>query len=900
MARFDGIPVDSPVKSKPRFSGELVEPAGSTAALASTGQRSQVAPDGWRYGPSRDLAYGARSVLQGAGGLLGAVGGDAFNNYVANPVARAVGMQEARSYREEASALADRLGLPKAQTAGDRVLGDVGEALTGTGLTLGIGGGINALANLGRRAAAPVTNQLASFLSSQPTLQAVSAATGSGASSVAREAGASQGNQLLAGLAGGLAPGAGSGLASLATAGRVSAAGTVPTLAAGATRRAVRGNNPGAMQAAIDDFAAAGVTPSVGQASGSRTAKAMETYLGNSPGGAGRLAALAEQQANAARGATDRLSNSLANGGADLTPTQVGSNVQQGIYGPGGYYERTKSVSDRLYDEVGRQIAPAARFEVSKTKEALKRVNGSIEGAPNVGRYFQNAKLQGIESALVKDTDGIQGALSRPGVAAQADELRANLTEQAAIRKAEIAQGTNQQRQDMVSEIGRRRQELQADAQRLRERITDAVEGRRAELYRQADELELQLRAEQQAAVAENRRRAMFPETRNSLVHVLSDDDIASRVPTRRSIDSSLPTSAEIEAQIPSARDIDSQLMPLREVERRLPQEATYASASFGDDFIEQQVNAYLQSQADGKLPYEALSKLRTMVGREIDTNSLVDPVPRSKWKEIYGALTQDMEAAATTPAARKAWARANNYYRLRQARLESIRRTIDKAGGPEAAYQAMFSGVNNGATPLKRVMDALSPSVRGDVAAAFLQKMGRATKGQQDANRDAFSMSSFLTNWADVSPEARKVLFSNARFGTDYVQNVDKLARMAGAIKSGSGVFGNPSGTARQTALGLTLGGTTLMAAQSLMQGQPKQAAIVTASTLGLAGANNLLARMMTNPKAVRWLARNSERDTSDVMGQLNALIQIGREEDDDGIVELGQRLKADAAVQR
>ncbi|WP_268619557.1 hypothetical protein, partial [Escherichia coli] len=61
----------------------------------------------------------------------------------------------------------------------------------------------------------------------------MSAATGSGASSVAREAGGTQGNQLLAGLAGGFAPGTLSGLASLATAGRVSATGTVPTAAAG-------------------------------------------------------------------------------------------------------------------------------------------------------------------------------------------------------------------------------------------------------------------------------------------------------------------------------------------------------------------------------------------------------------------------------------------------------------------------------------------------------------------------------------------------------------------------------------------------------------------------------------------------------------------------------------------
>lgn len=68
-------------------------------------------------------------------------------------------------------------------------------------------------------------------------------------------------------------------------------------------------------------------------------------------------------------------------------------------------------------------------------------------------------------------------------------------------------------------------------------------------------------------------------------------------------------------------------------------------------------------------------------------------------------------------------------------------------------------------------------------------------------------------------------------------------------------------------------------------------------ASTLALAGANNLLARMMTNPKAVRWLARNTERDSGDIAGQINTLLQIGREEDDDELVELAQRLKAETA---
>ncbi|WP_329847205.1 hypothetical protein [Stenotrophomonas sepilia] len=772
MARFDGIPVDEPAKSKPRFSGELVEPAGSTVAATSTGQRSQVAPDGWRYGPSRDLAYGARSVLQGAGGLLGAVGGDAFNNYVANPIARAVGLQESRPYREEAAALADRLGLPKAQTGTDRVLGDVGEALAGTGLTLGIGGAMNALANLGRRAAAPVTNQLASFLSAQPALQTVSAATGSGASSVAREAGGTQGNQLLAGLAGGFAPGTLSGLASLATAGRVSATGTVPTAAAGIARRAARGNDASGVRSMIDDFAASGTSPSVGQATGNRNASALETYLGNTPGGSGQIAQRAADQAAAARNATDDLSNRISAGGADLTPTQVGTNVQQGIYGPGGFVDRTQSVSDRLYSELDRHLPAGEMVPVSNARGALQEINAAINGAPELSHLFDQAALKQIERALVSDTTGGASVLSRPGMRENAAAYRQYLE-----RQAQEAAERNARRQSLGMTV-------------------------------------------------------MEP--------VLSRAD------------------------------------------------------------IEQNLSATLGNMADGTLPYQALKELRSKVGKQVGATYLTRDAAHAEWKKLYAALSRDMEAAATTPEAKKAFARANNYYRLREQRLDAIGKIVQKEGGPEAAYQAMFTGARNGATPLKRVMDSLPAQVRADVSASFLQRMGRASKANQNAAGDAFSMETFLSNWADISPEAKKQLFSNARFGTDYVQNVNKLARMADSIRSGSKVFANPPGTAKQTALGVTLGGTGLIAGQNVMQGNLKDAAIAVASTLALAGANNLLARMMTNPKAVRWLARNTERDSGDIAGQINTLLQIGKEEDDDEMVELAQRLKAEAAGRR
>lgn len=348
------------------------------------------ASDGWEYGPARDLAFGARSLLQGAGGLLGAVGGDAFNNYVVNPVARAVGMQEARPYREEAESLADSLGLPKAETAGDRVLGDVGEALTGTGLTLGIGGGINALANVGRAGGAPATNQLAQFLTTQPGMQAVSAATGAGASGIARESGASQGNQLLAGLAGGLSP-------ALATSG-----------GAAALRGAVRGGSGQQMQNTLADFAQVGATPSVGQAAGPGWVQGLEGLLSRGPTSGGVIGRFAERQA-------EDIGTGLQARAAALSPNPGSENAGLAIErGMKEFKGDTNAIKRALYWAVDQHIPASTPTAMSNTRRVLERLttpNPAAEATtgaliqPSIARLRQNleADLQAGGGALPYD-----------------------------------------------------------------------------------------------------------------------------------------------------------------------------------------------------------------------------------------------------------------------------------------------------------------------------------------------------------------------------------------------------------------------------------------------------------------------------------------------------------------
>ena len=671
--------------------------------------------------------YGGRQVLQGAAGLYGQLGGDALNHYVLDPIDRAAGWGTqlgtgGRSYHDAAAQVADEMGMRRPQTARERVYSDIGEALTGTGLTMGIGAGVNALTNLGRvGTAAPVTNRLADLLTANPTLQTISTATGAGASSGMREAGGGTGMQIAAGLLGGLGPGAASGTVALA--GRTlapnrlaqlipEAVGAVPTAFAGATRRALRGQDNQGLRHTIAAFDAAGTTPSVGQATGSRTAQALESYLGNAPGGAGRIERLGRQQQEQVRDRLDDMSNAIAPNGADLTPQQVGTSVQQGIIGPGGFIQSFRNTSKQLYNALDHFMPPTTRVAAQKTDAYLTNITAPTAGATNTSEVLANPFM---------------------------------------------------------------------------DRLAEAV----------------------QADLAAN----------------------------------------------------------------------------------------------NGALPYSALKGIRSMVGEKIAGAGLNPDFDVKQLRGLYTNLTEDMTNAVRAtgnPRAIQLMERANNYYKLGSSRIEQIEKIIDKNGGPEAAYVALFNGAQNGATPLRRVMGALPPEARAEVTASLLQRMGRASKGQQDASGDAFSMRTFLTNWANLSPEARKELFSSARYGSGFRDDMDQIARVADKINTGSKVFQNTSGTARQMALGGIMTAPPAAAAAFAAGGSVTGAVISLAAPAAGAAANNAMARVMTNPRAVAWLAANTRRDAGDLVAQLQVLRGVGEKTQDPELIDAADQLLASAQQER
>ncbi|PPA76494.1 hypothetical protein C4E15_06785 [Achromobacter spanius] len=269
-------------------------------------------------------------------------------------------------------------------------------------------------------------------------------------------------------------------------------------------------------------------------------------------------------------------------------------------------------------------------------------------------------------------------------------------------------------------------------------------------------------------------------------------------------------------------------------------------------------------------LPYEAIKKLRTLVGQELDNASLVSDVPRSKWTALYAALSNDLGDAAQKagPDAYGAWKWANKFSKDQLGRLDDLAAVAGK-DTPEKIFNAAMMGTADGDTMLQRVISALPKTNRRDLAATVVKRMGRATAGNQNEVGDTFSTNTFLTNWNKLSPEARSTLFG--RIGeaglTDELMN---LAKVSSNIREGSRYLANPSGTAPAMArFGLLGSGIT-----ALGTGRYD----VLAAILGAPVAANALARMAANPRSAAFLGERTVANPQAIAGGIQAL--FGRDQ--------------------
>lgn len=674
----------------------------------ATNAKTESKPEGtWDESPSKSkkrpliadlghqLGLTARATISGIASLPAM----AADGLIVTPVNAAMSVYDKVSgnkeqsfrFKPQAQALNDvmtKAGVAVPENSTERVVQDVGSAMAGTG---GMVAGAKELAKGGTALVRGVGDALASG----PGMQLASAAAGAGATGATRESGGSEGAQIAAGIAGSLVPG------------------FLPPVVKGAGRLALRGGEAGRLKVAqnLEAFEAAGTTPTLGQATEGRMARATESLLAKTPGGAGVMAKKAQQQVDDMSQSVQNLSDQLAPGANAAT---AGEAIAKGIK---SFKDGVKEVQAKLYSTLDEHIPADSRVAADRTQNALKALNEDIAGAPELSKWFKNARIKGIEVGLKSDAESAAAVLTRPGMREQVDKLRTQLMDEAA-----------------------------------------------------------------QVAAANAERKSL---------------GMANLAP--------VATPAQIESKVQS----------------------------------------FLQGQVDNKLTYTALKKLRTLVGNEIAEGSLVADVPRSKWNALYAALSDDLGDAATAagPKAEAAWKWANQYTKTQRARLDQVSNIVSRES-PEKIFSAAISGTAEGDTIVKRVITMIPKSQRAEVAAAVLQRMGRATAGQQNAMGDAFSSETFLSNLSKLSEPAKKTLFGRTDVEGIEAQ-VAQLAKVAESRRDGGRIFANPSGTApaaAQMAVGGSIGGGL---AASAVTGSP----VPMLASMVAPAAANLVARGMTSP---------------------------------------------------
>lgn len=275
---------------------------------------------------------------------------------------------------------------------------------------------------------------------------------------------------------------------------------------------------------------------------------------------------------------------------------------------------------------------------------------------------------------------------------------------------------------------------------------------------------------------------------------------------------------------------------------------------------------------ATGVIPYQAVKELRTMIGNKLSDGALVSDTPRAQLKQLYGALTDDMERAAKAagPEAERALARANQYTRAGLSRIED---RLEKVIGPtaERTYKTLVNDPGD-ATKIGSVLKSLPKGDRDVVRATFIERMGKALPGRQDEAGEVFSTETFLTNWNRLDPRSKRVLFADG--GGGLRKDLDDIAKTAAMVREQSKVLANPSGTAAAIA-NYTGAGAVVTSA---VMGHP----VTAGALLGAMGAANVGARLLTNPTFVNWLAKSTKVNAAALPSVVNSLAQYATYERD------------------
>ncbi len=259
------------------------------------------------------------------------------------------------------------------------------------------------------------------------------------------------------------------------------------------------------------------------------------------------------------------------------------------------------------------------------------------------------------------------------------------------------------------------------------------------------------------------------------------------------------------------------------------------------------------ESAVSGTIPFSALRQIRTAIGKDLDEPLLAGSTgsQNAAMRQVYGALTEDMSAVAKLagPEARKALEVADRYTRAWMNTAGVTLNKIGKFDTEERAYTFAMSKLGDGGTNLQRLRNQFEPEEWDTVAASVLERIGRARAGGQDFSGEVFSVKEFVSNWNNMSDEAKNALFGGKRYA-EMRQGLDTLLEVGSSLK-GVEKLANTSNTGRVVVTYLTFTGMSSGLAEMVTGGGAGTFTAFLAGGLG----SRYAAKLITSPKFINWL---------------------------------------------
>ena len=304
-----------------------------------------------------------------------------------------------------------------------------------------------------------------------------------------------------------------------------------------------------------------------------------------------------------------------------------------------------------------------------------------------------------------------------------------------------------------------------------------------------------------------------------------------------------------------------------------------------------EQAGRLLQDATDGVLDYNQLKNFRSSLMATVRKGESQGALSRSegKVKELIGYVTADLDNLVKTAgnaqmdlidgaAGKKASNAILGKYKAANAFVKQNMRKggdisfvddVIKRGETEAtgALRYVLSGSKEGGERIEKMRRQFEPDEFNVLSGYMLGKMGmptgsaagaselgeQAAKSGADAMADAgFSPNKFISNWNNLSKEAKEALFGGTEYASlapaldDLVFTIDRVGKTAAQMA-------NPSGTARLLGAMGTFGPLAAEAGK-LVGGDGFE--------FGLGGlvAPYASAKLMTNPSFVKWLSEGVE----------------------------------------